>query len=308
MAVGTEAARALTVSPPLKEFSGNPGETLSGMIRIYNETDADVNVTPSLSAFGAKEGESGEPKVVDLGAEDQARSLASWITLAPGPYTVKSLDWQNILFEIRIPQDAEPGGHYAVVFFSPQASDASQSVTVDSKTGSLVLLTVSGDIQSSVKIESFDSKGSQRFFAATPVPFELRLRNEGNVHFRPGGAVQITSMFGSKKAEIPLLKENTGGNVLPQSIRRFDVTWGEATEQSGSFWASVRNEWRDFHFGRYTAQAVVALPDSKTETRQASVWIIPWHLLLVIFILLVALFYLFRTYNRWIIRQARKNA
>lgn len=298
---------ALTISPPVKEFTGNPGETVNGMVRLYNETDIEISAFPSLNSFAAQ-GEEGDPLVLGENEGKDVKSLSSWITIAPGPFTIKPLDWQNALFEIRIPKDAEPGGHYAALFFSPNANNPSQAVTVDYKTGALLLLTVSGKTTEEGNIESFITKNNKIFYEFIPVGLELRIKNTGSIHFRPGGAIQIDNMFGSRTTEVPIITTNSGGNVLPNSIRKYDVAWGDTSVTSlpNSFWGKVKYEWKNFHFGKYTAQAVVALPLGKTEVQNISFWIIPWQLLLVVLFILSVVVFLFRTYTRWVIRQARK--
>jgi hypothetical protein len=304
-----EGVSALTISPPVREMTGDPGTKISGIIKLYNETNKDLSVTPSQADFGAKETGDGEPEFFELNGKD-SKDLASWIKIPSGPFAIRSLDWQNIVFEIDIPKDAEPGGHYAAVFFSPQQSekDGGGAVSVDYKTGTLILLTVSGKMNENGNLKSFSLKDGKKFYDHIPVNFELSIENKGNVHFKPAGNVTVKSMFGGSIAELPVLKVDSGGNILPRSNRRFEIVWGDLDEKKmpKTFWEKARYEWANFYVGRYSALASVTLPGSGQVTSNVSFWVFPWQLLVVIAIAFIIFFWLFGRYNRWIVKKARE--
>jgi hypothetical protein len=303
-----EDVSALTISPPVREVTGDPGTKISGIIKLYNETNKDLSITYSQADFGAKETGDGEPEFFELNGE--SKDLASWIRISGGPFAIRSLDWQNIIFEIEIPKDAEPGGHYAAVFFSPQQpeKDSGGSVSVDYKTGTLILLTVSGKINEEGNLKSFSLKNGKKFFDHIPVNFELNIENKGNVHFKPVGNVTVKSMLGKNITELPVLNVDSGGNVLPGSSRRFEIAWGDSNikKRPKTFLEKARYEWDNFYVGRYSALASVALPGSGHATFNLSFWIFPWQLFVIIAIALITFFWLFGRYNRWIVKKARE--
>lgn len=305
--LGADKSFALTISPPVKDLTGDPGETVQGIIKIYNETNAEVTVYSSLAGFQARDGGMGEPEIIPL-EENTLEGLASWIKLPEGPFTIKPLDWQNIVFNVSIPADAEPGGHYAAVFFSPNKNETIKSgaVSVDYRTGSLILLNVSGETLMDGEVKYFKSK--KNFYEYVPVSLELLIENNGNVHFKPNGGVKIENMLGNPVIEIAIIKSITGGNVLPGSVRKYEVVWEEKSNDDlpKSFWDKVKYERKNFHLGKYSALATIGLPDGSSENRVVSFWIIPWQLLLVAILFLAVIIQLFRWYNRWIIRKARE--
>lgn len=304
--LSAHSAHALTISPPTKEFGADPGSTIKGIIKLYNETKQEIIVYGSTSNFTAKASGDGESEFLDLGGQEAARDLASWIKVPEGGINIKPLDWQNIIFEINVPSDAEPGGHYAAIFFSPNQTGNKKEVSVDYKTGSLLLLSVTGNVRQEGKLKSLLLRDGKYLFEHIPVTLEAMIENTGNVHFRPGGGVEIKNMFGHKVADLPVLNTETGGNILPKSSRKYDMTWGNVADNlSGNFWNEAKFEWNNFHFGRYTAVAVIGLPQGQGEAITVSFWIIPWQLLVVILAGIIALWFVFRTYNRWIIRKAR---
>lgn len=308
--LGVRDTHALTVSPPVKELAGDPGETVQYIVKLYNETKDAVTVKATATNFTAKENGAGEPEFSDLGTEKEATyDLASWMSLPEGAISINPLDWQTVIINIEIPKDAEPGGHYAAAFFTPSKVEQSgkDGVSVDYKTGSLVLLTVTGEAKQGGSVKSFALKNGKSFYEYVPVNMELRVENTGNVHFKPGGNVEIKNIINKKSAELAVIDTEDGGNVLPNSTRRYDIVWGEQDEKNvpQNFWQKVQYEFKNFHCGRYTATASVMLPQGMAAPVAVSFWIIPWQLLLVAIVGLTAFILLFRTYNRWIINKAR---
>lgn len=310
LSFGVRDAHALTVSPPVKELAGDPGETVQYIVKLYNETKDAVTVKATATNFTAKENGAGEPDFADLGTEKEATyDLASWMSLPEGAISINPLDWQTVIININIPKDAEPGGHYAAAFFTPTKKDAASAdgVSVDYKTGSLALLTVTGEAKQGGSVKSFILKNNKSFFEYVPVNMELRVENTGNVHFRPGGAIEIKNILNKKSAELAVINSEEGGNVLPNSTRRYDIVWGSQDEKNmpQNFWQKVQYEFKNFHCGKYTAIAAIVLPQGNATPMEVSFWIIPWQLLLVVVVGLVVVWFVFRTYNRWIIKKAR---
>jgi hypothetical protein len=307
---GTPHSLALTISPPVTEINGDPGSTVQGALKLYNETKQEAVVYGSTANFKAKENGAGEPEFIDLDEQIQTKDLASWLKIPSGNFTIKPLDWQTVIFEINIPKNAEPGGHYAAVFFSPNnpAINGDGTVSLNYKAGGLILLSVSGDVKQEGSLKSFFVKDNKRFFESIPVAMQLVVGNNGNLHFRPGGAIEVRNIFGQKVTDLPILNSDTGGNVLPQSTRRYDITWGETDAKNlpQGFWKKAKYEFKNFHLGLYKAKAIVALPLGKNEFGDLSFWIVPWQLLIVMFFSLVVFVLLFRQYNRWIIKKARE--
>lgn len=302
-----EASHALTISPPSREMAGNPGEVVDGAINLFNETDADLEVVPMVMDFGAKDGEGGEPSFFEI-KEDDLKQLSSWIEIGREPVQIKPGNWKIVPFKIIIPEAAEPGGHYASIFFGPQKENKDgKAVSINYQTGSLILLNVSGKTEQKGILKQFSVLG-RGFSSQIPVTFQVRVENSGNVHFKPSGIIEVKNMFGGKTAELPVLKTNWGGNVLPHSIRKYDVVWGNDDEniQPDGFFERVKYQWSNFHFGRYSAQLTLALPMGERGEENIKFWIIPFDLLIVVFIALLFLVFVIKQYNRWILRKNKK--
>lgn len=177
--------------------------------------------------------------------------------------------------------------------------------------GALVLLRVTGDIHEEGKLLNFSLADKKKFFEFLPVTFEMRFQNLGNVHLKPQGEIVITDMAGRVAARVPVNKVRSGGNVLPNSIRRYEATWvkKEYKEPPSTFWGKVLAEKNNFALGKYRANLTLEYGlNPKKAYAVLYFWVFPWHLILVSiigFIILILLLYFgIKRYNRWIIERA----
>jgi len=304
---------ALTVSPVRIELIGDPGTVVEDEFILTNEQKETRTFYSSFENFEAT-GETGTPSFVP-GEE----GLATWIetvssvSLGPG-------EEKEVPYTITIPQDADPGGYFAAIFWgtSPPKNEEGGQVSIGAKVGILILLRVSGEIEEGGGILEFSTKDKQKFFSALPVQFAYRFQNGGDDRIRPEGEITIKNMFGKTLAILPANRSE--GNVLPQSIRKFEIIWEkedkedsskeETAEDKEGFLTGLKREWNNFAFGRYTAELNLEY-GTEGETAQASFsfFIIPWRILTIILFILVVLVFSFiigiKKYNKWIIAKAK---
>ncbi|NTU70066.1 hypothetical protein HGB13_04625 [bacterium] len=270
----------LTVSPPLTELEVKPGERITKKIKVTNPVNEQVKVYPTALDFFAK-GETGEPGFSKPSEDNKSYSLASWITFSKSFLVLESQEVEEFEYTITVPPEGEPGGHYGVVFFASEAPKAEEDVSqvnISTMVGSLVLAKVPGYTVDNAKIETFSAPW---FSFNAPINFNTRLSNLGNVHFKPKGDITIKNIFGKEKEAIKFNDQN--GNVLPESIRRFENSWQPKT----SLFSPL---------GKYTAELKLTYGDSKKEiTAVLDFWIIPlWFIIACVVVLLVILFFLIR--------------
>jgi hypothetical protein len=312
------AAKAATVTPRI-ELEGAPGQALVENIKIQNEERQSKTYYLSVENFVAQD-ESGTPSF-----SPRKEDLSAWIS-GPESVTVGPGESREVAIKIAIPANAEPGGHFAAVFFQttpPTGDDNAGQVGISAKLGSLILLRVAGDFEQGATLLEFDTKNKQMFFTALPVGFYYRFQNTGDDHLRPVGDVFITNTIGRTTK---ILRANPiDGSVLPQSIRRFETVWTKATgpkqqepvvevpkDEVHGFWNNVKYQWQNFAFGKYkaTIKVVYGTKELRSANAKVTFWVIPWQLLLVTIsgaavILVVGRFSLKR-YNRYIIAQSQR--
>jgi hypothetical protein len=308
-------ALALTISPPKIELLANPGQKVEDEIKLFNETDSELTIYTSTANFIAKEGEEGVPKF--LTPEEKEGDLADWIEIEEGPITILPLEQKVIPITINIPTWADPGGHYAGIFFGTQSPGEKEGtvVGVTGKLGGLILLRVSGDIEEEGKLVSFDLKDSKTFYEHLPIDFVIVFENLGNVHLKPQGEILIKNLLGRTSDIVDINKPEigTGKNVLPESVRRFESSWIKSSFEifPQGFLEKLKFEKDNFAFGRYKGDLILEYgTQGKKATDSVVFWVFPWHLILVTILgtgLLVCLMIVgIRRYNRWIIKKAMK--
>jgi hypothetical protein len=296
-------AQALTISPARAELTGDPGETIQGTFTLTNPLDTDQTYYTSVENFEAQ-GESGTPNFVP--GKD---GLASWVKVAES-ITIKKGEKVKVPFTIEVPQGADAGGHFAAIFLSTQPPAVKGGeVSVGAKVGMLMLVRVSGNIKEEGGIRSFLLKDGGHVVTALPVDFVYRFNNDGNDRAKPVGNITIRNTFGIKTETLNANAHE--GNVLPGSIRRYEVRWGteEALPASASFFSFVKYEMKNFALGLYFANLDLAFGSSGKTDSTLYFFVLPWHLLIVIAIILALIFlvltFALKRYNKFIISQAR---
>ncbi len=305
-------ASALTLSPVRFEISGNPGDTLTEEITLINETQDIETFYSSFVNFEAQ-GETGSPAFVE-----PKDDLGTWMSTEESIVLLPQAT-QKVPLTIKIPENAEPGGHFAVVFFGTSPKGAPGQVSIGANTGILVLLSVNGDVKEGGGLLGFNVKDNKFWHNTLPVNFEYKFTNEGNDRIKPTGELKIKNTFFITADKLD--GNPVSGNILPNSTRRFDITWIKSprTEDYSApsgfiskFFDDVKYQWRNFAFSLYTAKLSLTYGTQNILTKdKATFFVFPWQLLLVIFIILFIVIWggkkLLKKYNKFIIEKARAN-
>lgn len=248
-AVSAASAAGISISPLKFELNVPSGQQTSGTVKVSNDTGKAITLYTSREDFVAGD-DSGTPSFVKPQNQgSDVYSLANWITIEDKNLTLAQGETREIRFTVKVPSNAEPGGHYGAIFFAP-APDKAQ-VAVVQRLGALVLVEVPGEAKVSGNFESFDvgSASGSKFeakseFSTFPISFSTRFKNDGNVHLKPTGKIElvdesgevlknvgkesIVSPQGAYVGEklVDYVPVNDGlGNVLPNSERRFESLW-----------------------------------------------------------------------------------
>ncbi|MFT5036573.1 MAG: hypothetical protein ACI9VM_000135 [Candidatus Azotimanducaceae bacterium] len=265
-----QESQSLSVSPTLFEMSANPGQLWKSSIKVINSNPYDLTVYANVVNF-APQGETGHGKLMPVFEEmTGGATLAEWVVIASGPNIIEQEKSISIPFVVEVPEDASPGGYFAAILISTQPPKVEGEVlqlrTAQIVT-SLLFVRIAGDVNESGSIRTFTTAD---IFHQTPeTVLELRFENKGNVHLQPRGDITIYNMWGKERGLIPINNRTHFGNVLPESIRKFEFTW--KGEQSIS------------DIGRYKAIATLAygFGDQKFITASTHFWVVPLKSLLI---------------------------
>jgi hypothetical protein len=146
---------------------------------------------------------------------------------------------------------------------------------IDTNVGTLVYITVPGDIKEDARVTEFSSPSFSEY---GPIPFHTIIANLSDIHVTPAGSIKVTNWLGGKTADIPL----TQTNIFPNTAREFENVLD-----------------RKWLFGRYTA----TLNAGYGTTGQALsaiifFWVIPWRLILLVIAALVFAFVIYTLVRR----------
>jgi hypothetical protein len=292
--------QALEIAPPVIYLTVNPGETKKTQIFLRDISSGDLIVTGEANDFTAA-GDDGTPKIL-LGDEaaNNPYSMKKWV-VAPASLNLVPRELKTMAITINVPATASPGGHYGIIRFTATPPSLKNSgVSLSTSLGALMLVTVNGPVSEKLTITDFTvnkAEKTQKIFQSGPVNFVEHVKNEGNVHEQPAGHVVITDMFGRKVASVNV--NLPPRNILPASTRKFEQPLDKTVIGKKKL------------FGRYKADlSVVYGKDKKTATSSLTFWVIPYRLVAIVIVLLVAGFFAIRfgikRYNRFIIGQSGK--
>jgi len=120
---------------------------------------------------------------------------------------------------------------------------------------------VAGDVIEDGVVREF--RTAEKFYSYPDVNFEVRFENKGNVHIQPQGEIVIKNMWGKERGIIPINHQTHFGNVLPNSIRKFEFAW--------------KGEYQFSDIGRYSAELALAYgtDNRKFVTSKTYFWVVP---------------------------------
>jgi hypothetical protein len=281
---------------------------------IVNETQKSQVYYASFANFEAQ-GDTGSPTFID-----PKDDLGTWITTDEASVNLAPGVQKEIGFKITIPKDAEPGGHFAAIFWGTSPGNVPGQVSIGTKTGMLILLSVNGDVKEQAGLVDFSLHNNKHFYKELPVGFQYRFSNQGGDRVKPTGSIVIRSILGWTVKKVNA--NPFDGNVLPNTTRKFNPEWSkrDSVDQKDqqlernekySFTKSLKNEWRNFAVGIYRAKVVASFGSTSQTIKSDAVYFVvfPWELLLVIIIIAIPVYLilraLLRSYNRSIIRKAQ---
>ena len=261
---------SLSVTPTLFEMSAAPSQVWDSAVKVINNNPYELTVYASVVNF-APQGETGEGKFVPVFEEvTNGSTLAEWITISDAPLVIPPEKSMQIPVRVEVPPDATPGGHFAAILVGtrPLDADASFQVRTSQLVSSLFFVRIAGDVEENASIREF--RIARTFVDSPEATFEVRFENKGNVHIQPQGEIVITNMWGKERGIIPINHQTHFGNVLPQSIRKFEFTW--KGEQSFS------------DIGLYKAALTLSYGEGNKQflTSNAYFYVIPVKALLVL--------------------------
>lgn len=267
---------ALAVSPAIIENILTPGEPSSFTVEVRNITGFPLPIKSFVRGLTT------EDHTSDLSQDEKARLDASqWFAIEEPDFILQPNQSRTVKGVINTPADADPGGHYATIFFQPlvPAEALSPSTAyINARVGVLSFLIVKGDIDQGAEFKS--GIQTSKLVRHGPIAFTFSVHNSGNVHLLPTGKVAIYDTFNKHVADLTI----PPGVVLPNSSREYTMEW----EGAGP--------------GKYRAELSIEYGADGQQLPKSSVgfWVVPWVGLLFSLIALgTGIFFVLKTRKRW---------
>ncbi len=260
--VRAQNTEGLSAIPPRLEITVDADGTSTQVIKVRNESKQEKTISISIEDFVVND-DKGTPTIVTATKEDNRWAASSWITVSPSSIKLKGNETKALSLIITPPANALPGGHYAMVVSSPDdevsISDSTGS-SVQTKVGTLIYITVPGDINQNAIIQKFSAPKFEEF---GPIDFSSTIQNLSDIHIRPAGSITITNMIGMK-SYVQFNKD--GNNIFPGKSRDFEN--------------QLNKKWL---FGRYKAELNAAYGTAGgIATATLFFVVIPWRFLILV--------------------------
>lgn len=239
----------LRISPVRNELTIKPGASQVIDVYLQNITNSPAQIKGVVNDFVASDDESGQPRpLLDDGDTAPTNSLKNYVDKI-SDFSLQPQEQKIIKVRVSIPANAAGGGYFGVVRFLPATSDSSKNVSLSASVGSLILVTVPGDIKEQASVASFnvarydgESMGKASNFFTTggkdsdgrALQSIVRIKNSGNIQVAPFGKMQLKKS-GKVLATYEINDVQPRGNVLPNSVRRFTIDLGDKTSSFGRY-------------------------------------------------------------------------
>lgn len=263
------AEGGIQISPLTYNFDLKPGETKSASVNITNQNSVDLNYVMEVELFTDVTNE-GAPSFAGKNPEG-VTTLADWFVFESGDKdgTIGPKEQKEVNFTISVPQGADPGGHYVAVFAKEikKNAEGQTQLGVSSRVGTLVLVSIPGDVSKSAEITSFTHP---KFALWGPIDFKMAVKNTGTVHYDSVGKVEIDPLLGSNKT-IDL----GAHTIIPKNTRTYEGRW--------------QNK---FPIGYYKVTAKATDGDKQEVTNSSSIIAIPLLILIPILGIIIAIIFM----------------
>ncbi len=264
-------------------YTISPGSTLTDYAQVSNLGTRPITLNLyATDAFNTTDG------AFSLLTHDQKPTgLGSWITTKSSKVTVAAGKQVRVPFQLKVPVDATPGDHAAGIVASQLVAATGPNnakVTVDARVGARVYVRVIGQLNPALTVDQLtvSYNGAGYPFGGHSAQVDYRVTNTGNVELGGQGTVDLSAPFGlgvgsPQAVSVPAL--------LPGSSFAGSVTVPGALP--------VIRLSAALHL-QPTGQAGLQAVDVAAVDQSATVWAIPWLILGVIVLALLAWFLLRR--------------
>lgn len=204
------------ISPVSKKYEFEAGSTMTDSITVINSGQASYTFKMSAEPYSIKN-TAYEPDYLTV---KKNTDLEGWINFEKNTHTLAPGESKQVKYVIAVPENATPGGHYAVIFAETQPSGTdSEQAALRQKTrvGTVVYATVKGDYKMGGEFKGIRTPALQ---FRSPLTTELDVENTGSSDFAVDTVYAVSDLFGNRK-----FTETKQYQMLPQTERKIQLKW-----------------------------------------------------------------------------------
>src|ERR1035437_2912994 len=277
------------VGPGKIELQLSPGQSQTIDLTVANRLGSDKVFSITEEDFTGSSNP--DQPVVLLGSDRGPYSLKNDIYIPSATVPIPFGDKAHIPITVTVPMNAQPGALYGSVLVSVVSSPGTTTSSgigasnpIITRIGTLFFVRIPGTVLADGQLTGFSLASGRVVWSnylskTAPILFNLLFKNTGDVYLAPYGTISVTNMLGSTVASISV----DPWFAMPQSLRFRQVEWDPT-----------------FLFGRYVAHASInrgyISTSTATDTADVVFWVIPWGIILLVFVGLVIII----TLIRWI--------
>lgn len=217
---------AFKISPVRQDVVVKPGTSLTVDVWITNLSNDPQNLQVVLNDFIASGDETGTPQLLLNGKAAPTHGLKQFITAIPN-VMLAAQQQKDVKVTITIPKNAAGGGYFGAVRFVPAGNNTTTgSVSLTGSVGSLLLVTVPGNITEHLSVAKFGAASQKTnnlgsfFTSGKDLEALVSFSNTGNIQLEPFGKIELKKAS-SVLGVYEINNTTPRGNVLPDSMRRF---------------------------------------------------------------------------------------
>ncbi len=279
----TPTGSGLSISPTISEFTLKPGQADKIDITLKNITVNPLNAIATINDFES-DNSTGNPQLISDNQDPSPNSIRKFVVgLDNVPLAIG--EQKKITVTIQVPQDTPAGAYFGVIRFKaspavPGSTPAPGEVSLSASVGTIVLVTVPGQIKEQVQLSGLHVYGGPKnepressLFFTRPNRVGVEVHNLGNGFTKPYGTIEVSRTFGGRIYSYQLNGQKVKSNILPNSKR--------------TFIDEIKNINRP---GRYTVTANVSYGQgSDVLVLSKSFWYLPAWIFIIILVVIASL-------------------
>jgi len=258
-------------------YDVDPGGTVSDALVVSNHDTAPLDL--DVYAADGFTTTSGQLDLVTRGTASVA--VGSWTAADTGHVQIPAGGSATVPFTLTVPADATPGDYAGGIVTSLASPTQEQGLSVDRRLGIRIHLRVGGTLAPALAIENLhiDYAGTLNPIGTGDATVTYTIRNTGNVRLSAGQAVSFTGPFG--------LFGHEASGVEPTPELLPGATWDVTASVAGvfpAFWLAATVNLTP-ELSADLADASGTVPAIAPVAAGASLWTVPWTLLILVVLL-----------------------